>query len=169
MKMTLFDYGQEVKRELFRILDYWIKYDVEKDGDGFYGVVNDKNEPDAHSPKAVVINSRILWTFSAAHRLFPDDRYLTMAKRAFAYLKKYFVDDKYGGVYWSVDHNGSPLETRKQLYGHSFAVFGLSEYYLASKDEEALKTATGIFSTMIKYAYDESKGGYIEAFKRDWS
>src|SRR5882672_5404966 len=124
MAISLYSFRQEVKQELFRILDYWMNNAVEKNGDGFYGVVNDKNIPDENAPKAIVINSRILWTFSAAHQLFPNAQYPVIAKRAFDYIKKYFVDEKYGGVYWSVTHDGLPGETKKQLYGHAFAIYG---------------------------------------------
>lgn len=169
MPITSYDFREEVKLELFRILDYWIKYAVDKDKGGFYGLVNDKNVPDDNAPRAIVINSRILWTFAAAHQLFPDPRYPVIAKRAFDYIKKYFIDDTYGGVYWSVASDGSPLQTKKQLYGHAFAIYGLSEYFALTKDEEVLKTVIAIFKQVIKYGYDASKGGYTEAFERDWN
>lgn len=162
-------YRQEVKDELFRILNYWMKYSVEKDGDGFYGIVNDQNIPDSKAPKAIVINSRILWTFSAAHQMFPNTAYPLMAQRAYDYIRKYFVDEKYGGVYWSVAADGSPLETKKQLYGHAFAIYGLAEYSKINKDSEVLNTAIAIFKKAIEYAYDAVNGGYTEAFERDWS
>ncbi|MEO5564682.1 MAG: AGE family epimerase/isomerase, partial [Chitinophagaceae bacterium] len=169
MPTTLSNFRQEVKKELLSILDYWKKYDIEKEGDGFYGLVNDKNIPDTKAPKSIVINSRILWTYSAAHQIFPNPEYPVIAKRAFEYIKKYFIDQQYGGVYWSVTSDGAPLQTRKQLYGHSFAIYGLAEYYKISKDESALKAAKDIFSTVIKYGYDKTNGGYTEAFERDWS
>jgi mannobiose 2-epimerase len=169
MLMTLDDFRSEVKQELFNILDYWIKYAVEKNGDGFYGIVNENNIPDEKAPKAIVITSRILWTYSAAHQLFPNSSYPPVAKRAFDYLNKYFIDKEHGGVYWSVASDGSPLQMKKQLYGHAFAVYGLAEYYKITKDEAVLKLATDIFSTMTEHSYDKINGGYIEAFERDWS
>jgi hypothetical protein len=41
-------------------------------------------------------------TFSAAQQLFPNPKYRELADRAYEYLKKYFVDEQFGGVYWSV-------------------------------------------------------------------
>ena len=169
MSISPFDFRREVKEELFRILNYWMKYAVEKDGDGFYGLVNDKNIPDPNAPKAIVINSRILWTFSAAHQLFPNPAYPAIAKRAYEYITKYFIDKDYAGVYWSVTADSKPLQTKKQLYGHAFAIYGLSEYFKISKRDDVLKTVVDIFDAIIKHAYDEAKGGYIEAFDRDWS
>ena len=163
------NFRQEVKQELFRILDYWMKHAPDNEKGGFYGLVNDKNIPDSNADKAIVINSRILWAFSAAHQLFPNSEYPIMAKRAFEYIRKYFIDEKYGGVYWSVASDGSPLQTKKQIYGHSFAIYGMSEYYKITKDNAVLKIAVDIFKQVINHAYDASKGGYTEAFERDWS
>lgn len=166
--MTLVNYREEVKQELLRILSYWKTYAIEKGRDGFYGVVDASNRQDANAPKSVVINSRILWTFSAAHQLFPDPDYPLVAKRAFNYIRKYFVDARNGGVYWSVNANGSPLQTKKQLYGHAFAIFGLSEYYKLSKDDSALQLAIRLFDLLVRYNYDPVNGGYMEAFTREW-
>jgi mannobiose 2-epimerase len=168
MSFTLNDFRQQVKDELFRITDYWIDHSIDKDKGGFYGTVNGKNIPDSNAARSVVVTSRILWTFSAIHQLFPDARYLMMAKRAYEYLVNHFIDKEYGGVYWSVSAEGEPLEKKKQLYGHSFAIYGLSEYYKISKDEEALNAAKKIFSLVIEYGYDKINGGYIEAFENDW-
>jgi mannobiose 2-epimerase len=167
--MTAHNFRQEVKQELFRILDYWMKHAPDNEKGGFYGLVNEKNIPDSNADKAIVINSRILWTFSAAHQLFPNPEYPIIAKRAFDYISKYFIDEKYGGVYWSVASDGSPKQTKKQLYGHAFAIYGIAEYYKITKDKKVLKTAVDIFKNVMHHAYDADKGGYTEAFDRDWS
>src|SRR6185295_280564 len=154
-----------VKQELLRITGYWMEHAVDNDKGGFYGVVNGKNEPDANAPRSIVVTARILWTFSAIQQLFPDSRYLVIAKRAYDYLIKHFIDDEFGGVYWSVTADGKPLEKKKQLYGHSFAIYGLAEYYRISTDDEALAAAKKIFSLVIQHGYDSTNGGYIEAFE----
>ena len=169
MALSLPNFRQEVKEELFRILDYWIHHAVDRQSGGFYGLVNSENIPDPAASRSVVVTSRILWTFSAAQQLFPHPDYPAMASRAYDYLLKYFIDDQFGGVYWSVSANGSPLEMKKQLYGHSFAIYGLCEYFKISKDNKALNKAIEIFSALVKYGYDKERGGYIEAFERDWS
>ena len=168
MALTLNDFRQEVKEELFRITGYWLEHSVDNDKGGFYGVVNGKNEPDINAPRSVVITARILWTFSAMHRLYPDARYRAMADRAFQYLVTHFIDEEFGGVYWSVTAEGAPLEKKKQLYGHSFAIYGLTEYFSISGNEDALIAARNIFSNVIKHSYDAGHGGYIEAFERNW-
>jgi mannobiose 2-epimerase len=169
MSISPHDFRREIKQELFRILDYWMRHAPDNEKGGFYGLVNDKNVPDSNADKAIVINSRILWTFSAAHQLFPNPEYPVIAKRAFDYINKYFIDEKYGGVYWSVASDGSPKQTKKQLYGHAFAIYGIAEYYKITKDKKVLKTAVDIFKNVMHHAYDAGKGGYTEAFERNWS
>ena len=168
MALTLNDFRQEVKNELLRITSYWIEHSVDKIKGGFYGTVNGKNEPDINAPRSIVVTARILWTFSAMQQLYSDPKYRAMADRAYDYLIKHFIDEEFGGVYWSVTSEGVPLEKKKQLYGHSFAIYGLSEYFKASGNKNALVAAKKIFSHVIKYGYDAKHGGYIEAFERNW-
>ena len=168
MALTLNDFRQEVKDELFRITSYWLEHSIDKDKGGFYGTVNGKNEPDTNAPRSVVVTARILWTFSAMQQMYSDRRYKAMADRAYNYLVKHFIDEEFGGVYWSVTSEGVPLEKKKQLYGHSFAIYGLSEYYKVSGNKDALTAAREIFSDVIKHGYDATHGGYIEAFERNW-
>ncbi|GHB76101.1 AGE family epimerase/isomerase [Persicitalea jodogahamensis] len=154
------------KTELFRILSYWEKYAPDMQRGGFYGSVSFNNVPQQEAPRSVVVNSRILWTFSMAHRLFPNPDYKAMADRAFQYLIRHFFDPEFGGVYWSVTAKGKPLETTKQMYGQAFAMYGLSEYYRAFKVEKALTLAKGLFDYIEKSAFDGEEGGYLEAIGR---
>jgi mannobiose 2-epimerase len=167
MPLSLPAYRQEVQQEFARILAYWQRYAPDPRG-GFYGRVTAQNQPVAEADKAIVLNARILWTFSAAYRRLRKKEHLDVARRAFEYLTAHFFDRKNGGVYWSVRADGSPAETRKQLYGHSFALYGLSEFYRATKHEPALTEAKALFRTMEERAYDTRHGGYLEGFAPDW-
>lgn len=164
---------RELNQELKDILSYWQRYAPDQTNGGFYGAVGYDNVPKPNAAKGVVLNSRILWTFSAAARHTQhDDEYLPTAKRAFDYLDTYFRDRQHGGVYWMVDAKGTVTDDSKQLYGQAFAVYGLSEYYRATQHKPALEFAQEIFQAMVKHAYDRDParhGGFIEAFARDWT
>jgi mannobiose 2-epimerase len=69
---------------------------------------------------------------------------------------------------WSVKADGSPLDRSKQIYGQSFAIYGLSEYFLASGDKSALARAIEDYRLVEQYSHDHALGGYIEAFTNDW-
>ncbi|WP_439582934.1 AGE family epimerase/isomerase [Dyadobacter bucti] len=157
------------KKEFIAILDYWEKYGPDPQKGGFYGAVSYENQPRPDASRSVVLNGRILWTFSLAHRLLKEAKYLTLADRAYQQIVKYFFDEEHGGVYWSVKADGSPDETKKQIYGNAFAMYGLSEYYRVTHHKPALEKAQELFNLIEKHAFDPVNGGYREAFARDWS
>jgi len=156
------------KVELENILNYWQTYTVDNINGGFYGEVTNDNEPVADAVKGSVLNARILWTFSAAYLLDEKPAHLNNAQRAFEYIKAYFIDKEWGGVYWSVDAKGQPADTKKQIYALAFAIYGLSEYHRASRSEEALQIAKSLYQNIEDFSFDKNKGGYLEAFTCDW-
>jgi cellobiose epimerase len=162
-------YKTELTQELYDILDYWLQFTIDSDRGGFYGRLGNDNHIFKDAPKGSVLNSRILWAFSAAFNQTKKRKFLKAATRAYYYLATNFIDKKYGGVFWSVDCNGKPFETRKQIYALSFAIYGLCEYHLASGNSEALEQAKKLYALIIDKSYDEVYGGYIEAFSEDWS
>ena len=168
MQDTLEKYKRETEKELTDILRYWMEFAVDHQRGGFIGRITSDNQKHPDAPKGSVLNSRILWSFSAAYNLTHTVAYLQMAQRAFAYLQKYFVDKEHGGVYWTVTSDGELLDTKKQVYALSFAIYGLSEYYKASEDELAKKTAIALYRDIVTHSYDKTHGGYLEAFSRDW-
>lgn len=161
-------YKPELSNELSGILGYWMKYTIDEVNGGFYGCLNEENEVLENAPKGSVLNARILWSFSAAYNLTKKSTYLDHATRAYEYITEYFVDKDKGGVFWTVDHLGNPLDTKKQVYAIAFTIYGLSEYYLASGNSNAKYMALNLYNTLIRYSYDEARTGYLEAFTRDW-
>ena len=149
------------------ILPFWQKM-VDTDKGGFYGEADFFGKIKKAANKGCVLNSRILWTFSAAYRLFNDDSYKAFAGCARDFLYSAFYDKDYGGLYWLVDNTGSPVQTRKQFYNIAFGIYALSEHYLATGDLSSLDMAMSLFDVMEKYGYDPQEGGYIEACARDW-
>ncbi|MBS1934033.1 MAG: AGE family epimerase/isomerase [Bacteroidetes bacterium] len=168
MEVNIVSYKNELLRELNDILSYWIKNTVDIPNSGFYGKVDNENHSFPEAPKGLVLNSRILWSFSAAYNFSKNEEYFLIAQRAFQYMEKYFLDKESGGAFWSVDHKGNMLNGRKQIYGLAFCIYGLSEFYKISGDENALHHAIGLFQAIEKHSYDKEQKGYYEAFTRDW-
>ena len=161
--------GEELHHELTRnILPYWIQLRDRKYG-GYYGRVTGKEELIKEAPKGAVLQSRILWTFSAAARVLRDTQYLPHATYAKDFLLEKMYDREYGGVFWSVDHKGNLADPRKQFYAQGFAIYGLSEYHRATADPAALEKAVALFLDIENHSYDKIYGGYLEAASRNWS
>lgn len=160
---------KEVTEELEgNILPFWMNKMTDRERGGFYGRISGEDVLMPDEPKGAILNARILWTFSAAYRLLKKPEYLATATRAKRYLLDFFYDKQFGGIYWSVDCEGNPLDTKKQIYALGFAIYGLSEYTRATGDEEALEYAIRLFEVIEKYSFDAEKNGYVEALTRDW-
>ncbi len=150
------------------ILPYWMEKMKDPRG-GYYGRRDGHDNLYEDAPKGAILQARILWTFSAAYNILGNPAYLEEARHAYEFIKGHFIDKGNGGAYWSVTANGEPLDTKKQFYAIAFIIYGLSEYYIASHDEEALKLALQLFDSIEEHARDRDKDGYIEATNCDWS
>ena len=158
----------EFRNELNHVLNYWKSHTIDDVNGGFYGLVDIINIPDTSADKGIVLNSRILWTFSAAFRFTGEKEYKLLADRAYHYIRSCFFDRRYGGVFWSVDFRGNPVNKRKQIYAQAFAIFAFSEYFQITKDTEVLNEALEIYHLIEKHSHDIKRGGYIEAFDAKW-
>ncbi|MBC6612465.1 AGE family epimerase/isomerase [Hymenobacter sp. BT507] len=162
----LLAYQREMEAELARIAQFWLEKTVDHQHGGFIGQMSSAGEVDPAAGKGGILNARILWTFSAAYRYTSRPDYREAATRAFRYLLDYFMDAEYGGIYWLLDTQGQPLNTRKQIYALAFALYGLSEYYLATQNQQALEVSQALFQWIEQHSYDAEYGGYFEAFSR---
>tara|TARA_R110002050_G_scaffold196426_2_gene331324 strand:+ start:14139 stop:15323 length:1185 start_codon:yes stop_codon:yes gene_type:complete len=159
----------ELNSELKNILSYWTKNTLDQKYGGFVGRIDHDNKIIPKASKGVILNTRILWSFSATSNHLKTNEYVAVCTRAFSYLKTFFNDENNKGVFWEVDYDGKPLNKRKQVYAQAFTIYALSEYYLLTKNEAAKNWAIELFELLEKFAKDEVHLGYFEAFNEDWS
>lgn len=150
------------------ILPFWISHMPDLQNGGFIGRISGDGIAHADAPKGAILHARILWTFSAAYRLFGEPSYLLTADKAKEYLLTKFWDTDNGGIFWQLAADGTPMDTKKQIYALGFAIYGLSEYARATGDKEALEKAKELYFSIEKYSFDNEKNGYFEAFSKDW-
>ena len=150
------------------ILRFWLDKMQDREHGGFYGRMDGEGVLHPEAEKGAILNARILWSFSAAYRVLGNQEYLDAATRAKDYILEHFIDPEYGGVYWSVDYQGRPLDTKKQFYAIGFAIYGLTEYARATGDREALEYALNLYDCIEEHAFDQEHNGYIEACTREW-
>lgn len=151
------------------ILPFWMEQMTDRRNGGYYGRITGRGRLEPQAAKGAILNARILWTFSTAFRLFGCSEYREAATRARNYLAEHFYDREEGGIYWSVDWQGRPLDTKKQFYAIAFAIYGLSEYFRATGDRQALDDAIALYRTIEAHSYDALNNGYLEAAARDWT
>ena len=164
---------QKMKQEMQdvlqnNILRFWLDKMQDREHGGFYGRIDGNGVLHAEAEKGAILNARILWSFSAAYRVLGNTEYLDAATRAKEYIIDHFIDPEYGGVYWSLDYKGEPLDTKKQFYAIGFAIYGLTEYARATGDREALEYALALYDCIEEHAFDREYNGYIEACTREW-
>ncbi len=162
-------YKTAVDKELKAILDWWMSHIISIDQLKFNGAIDNTNQPIANASIGLVLQCRILWTFSTAYSSTKNKTYLAFSNTIYTYLIKHFTDKVYGGYYWSVKQNGEPELDKKQIYGLAFAIYGLAAYYEASANKEALIKAEELYHLIVAKSFDAINGGYIECLQRDWS
>lgn len=150
------------------LLPWWMKYTVDEEKGGFLGEVDNDNVPYPDADKFIVLNARLVWTFSAAYRVLGKPEYRMMADRAYTYFRDHFFDFENDGAHRNVDAWGKPVDSSRLVYGNAFAIYGLSEYFRATGCREALTLARRIVDSLEKHAYDREYKGYFETFTADW-
>jgi cellobiose epimerase len=150
------------------ILPYWMKYGVEKNGNGFYGAVDLDGNPVLTANKTSVLNARILWTFSAAAMLDGNQEYAAMADKAYKVVTEDFEDKKYGGYYMELTSSDAVANDIKHTYAQAFVIYALCKYYEFRPLRSVMDRIQGFFNLLEDKAKDPVNQGYVESFTRDW-
>lgn len=157
---------EEIKNQLVSsIIPFWKNLRDDEFG-GYYGYMGYDLKLDKKAEKGCILNSRITWFFSNAYTLLKDESLLKEADHGYAFLKDHCIDKENGGIYWSMNYDGTPLDTTKHTYNQAFCIYALSSYYEASGKKEALDLAKQLFHMIEEKCTDDQ--GYLEAFTRDF-
>jgi cellobiose epimerase len=158
----------EMHAELLSILHYWEQNMPDALNGGFIGSIDHNDIKDFSAEKGSVLNARILWAFSAAYPVTKKASHLQMAQRAYDYIAGHFYDTVNGGIFWSLNADGAPKDTKNQIYALAFTIYGLSEFYAVTKNEGALALAKSLYGKIEEHSFDPIHKGYFEAFTREW-
>lgn len=169
MKYELLQLKQELKEELtHNILPFWMDKMTDDKNGGFYGQMTGRNQLIPDAPKGGILNARILWTFSSAALTLKNPLYTEYAKRAKEYVFEHFFDAENGGTYWMLKADGTPTDTKKQIYSQAFFIYALVEYYRVTNDKTCLDKAIELFNLIEKHSFDAKLNGYFEAYSKEW-
>ena len=157
---------EEVRKHLTEdIIPFWKNLRDDEFG-GYYGYLDYDLKLNEKAGKGCILNSRITWFFSNAYTLLKDESLLEEANHGYVFLKEHCIDPEYGGIYWSMNYDGTPLDTTKHTYNQAFCIYALSTYYEASGKQEALDIARKLYKMIEEKCTDDQ--GYLEAFTRDF-
>ncbi len=174
--MNIENLSGEMKKHLLEtIIPFW-KGLRDDDYGGYYGWLSYDLELNKRAEKGCILNSRITWFFSNVYLLYKkgiltDGDFIKYgytaldikdeAKHAFNFLYGKCIDKKYGGVYWSLNYDGTPADTTKHTYNQAFCIYALASYYDALGDRQALELAKRLVGIIEDNCADEK--GYLEA------
>ena len=163
-------FSDQISEHLFaHYLPFWCGPALDQKNGGWMAWLSNDLKPDRSQPKGLIVNARILWAFSAVHRVRPEPVYFDMAARAFDFVMHKFWDAKHGGAFWRLDDRGKVMDDSKKTYGQAFYIYALSEFHLAFGSPAALERAKELFELIERHAHDAKFGGYLEVCNRDWS
>jgi len=155
-----------LKQEL---LPFWLNRLKDNEMGGYITHFDKDGKNTGEDEKSLIAQSRSLYTMSSAARQgYEVDKCTDLAKHGFDFIIRYLWDASNGGFYWMVDRKGNVLQDDKILYGQSFALYSLSEYYLATGNQAGLEYAEKLFNIIQQKCYDHKYGGYYEMFDCQW-
>jgi mannobiose 2-epimerase len=169
-RIELDNFSDRMAEHLFgHILPFWCGPALDHQHGGWMGWLTNDLQPDRARPKGLIVNSRILWAFSAVYQERPEPRYRQMADRAYDYVMNRFWDPRHGGAVWRLNDQGRVINDSKKTYGQAFYIYALTEFHRAFDSPVALGRARELFHLLELNAHDETFGGYVEVCNHDWT
>jgi mannose/cellobiose epimerase-like protein (N-acyl-D-glucosamine 2-epimerase family) len=152
------------------LLPFWISRMKDEINGGFITHFDKNGNDSGEDEKSLIAQTRSVYMLSSSHRAgYGDGKYAELARHGVDFLLNKMWDKKYGGFFWMMDRKGNVKIDQKIIYGHSFAIYSLSEYTLATGDPRGVEYAGKVFDLLQKYCVDSMYGGYWEMFLRDWT
>lgn len=170
MRERLLKSMNEVQNHLFNeLIPFWLTRGVDKEYGGFLTYLDAQGRPTGETLKTLVCQTRMIYSSAAAHRAnLGGGKFAETARQGVEFLCKHFWDDTHTGWFWTCQQDGAPKDKSKIVYGHSFAIYGLSEYTMATGDQRGVEMAEETFKTLTALAADPEHGGFREFFEEDW-
>ncbi|MEQ9442499.1 MAG: AGE family epimerase/isomerase [Cyclobacteriaceae bacterium] len=167
---TIARYREEAEQHLTNeLLPFWLDRSLDQQYGGFITHFDKDGNDTGTDEKSLIAQTRCVYTFASAHRAgYGGGKCLEYARHGLDFLLSKMWDEQHGGFYWLLDREGNVVIDEKVIYGHSFAIYSLCEYTLASGDTTGLEYASRCFDLLQKYAVDTMYGGYFEMFHRNW-
>jgi N-acylglucosamine 2-epimerase len=132
---------------LDRFVPFWFRYGIDWEHGGVLSCLHEDGTL-ASEDKFTWSQARSVWTFSALHnRVERRPEFLRAAENSVRFLLAHGRDSAGRWVY-RTDRRGAVIEGPTSIYADCFVVYGFSEYYRATRDEQALAIAMETFERM---------------------
>lgn len=151
------------------LLPFWFDRTLDKKNGGYITHFDKDGLDTGENEKSMLGQARSIYVYSSAFRNgYGGEKSADLARQGVDFLIDNMWDSVHGGFYWMTDRAGNVKIDEKILYGHSFAIYSLSEYTLATGDLRGIEYAEKVFDLIQKFCVDSHFGGYFEMFERNW-
>jgi mannose/cellobiose epimerase-like protein (N-acyl-D-glucosamine 2-epimerase family) len=116
----------------------------------------------------LVSQCRLIYNFSVGYRLTGQTEYLEAVNHGADALLRYFRDSEQGGWWYSCNLNGEVLDFQKDLYGHAFAIFGLTHAAIVTDREDLKCEAFDTWET-VRSRFRDAHGGFAGKLTRSFA
>jgi len=150
------------------ITEAWYPRVIDTEYGGFLSNFDAEWNPDERQAKAIVAQSRHVWTCAQLSKAYPENSYLKEAALdGSQFLIEHFWDSEHGGFFWLTNQAGEAIPNQsgsflKETYGNAFAIYALAAVYEVTGNKEALEAAQRGFAWLEYHAHDNNYGGYFE-------
>jgi len=110
--------------------------------------------------------ARQLYLFSSVIGQVPGAE--ERAAALFDSLQQHFHDAEYGGWFYSIDPQGTPLDQRKDLYTHAFILFACAHYWDKVRETQVESVLNAALQVIAQH-FATGDGLYEASLDRDWS
>jgi len=142
-------YAQYRSLLLDGVAPFWLEGGIDRVYGGVLSCMSDDGQV-LSGDKFIWSQARSVWTFSALYnRIEPRPEFREAAENSVRFLLAHGRDDRGRWVYHT-DREGRVLEGATSIYSDCFAIYGLSEYYRATRDELALSVARQTFERVAR-------------------
>lgn len=149
------------------ILPFWKEKLFNVQTQTFYSYIDQHGRPDATRPLNAILLTRMLWAYSAVYEQSGDTDCLQLADAAYKILLNSFRDPLYGGVFYQIHADCTPLVLQKRIFAQAFFIIAFARYAKASGNNEALLEARNTHDLILQHA-QTVRGGFTDTLTRNW-
>ena len=151
------------------LLPFWLERSPDPPLGGFLSYFDRNGRPTGETTKTFLMQIRMLYTLSSAHRAgYGGGRCGVLARQGARFIADHYWDAEHDGWFWIADRAGNPTFKGKIGYGQCFGLYAFSEYALATGDPLGRDAADRTYSAICRHMADTRHGGFFELMRPDW-